>query len=55
MQNITSMIRRHGSELQMILIVFVAVSSGGRGGRGGGEGNMPPGAGRGGAPSGCNF
>ena len=25
------------------------------GGRGGGGGHMPPGAGRGGAPSGCNF
>ena len=25
------------------------------GGGGGGEGHMPPGAGQGGAPSGCNF
>ena len=38
-------------------VVCIVCSSGGRGGGGGGggRGHMPPDAGRGGAPSGCNL
>ena len=38
-----------------VLLDLGLLSGGGRGGSGGGGGHMPPGAGRGGAPSGCNL